>query len=72
MNNIIAMQIATRQRMDKRENITRIDKRMILRTLRTRIKTPKTAITDTDILLIHHTQTANRATPNPNFMLSGK
>lgn len=66
------MQTAIRQRIETRESIIRMDKRMILRTLRTRKIIARTDTTDTEILLIHHTQKPNKATPNTNFMLSGK
>lgn len=66
------MQTAIRQSIDAKESIIRMDKRMILSTLRARRMIARTDTADTAILLINHTQTPNRATPSTNFMLSGK
>lgn len=60
---------ATRKRIESNENITLIDKRMILSTLRISIYIPTTDTADTPILYTHHTQTPNRATLQTNFML---
>ena len=66
------MQIRIRQSRDTRERIIRIDKRMILNTLRRSIYTPATHNSDAPVLVTHHMQIPTRATPNTIFMLSGK
>ena len=66
------MQIRIKQSSDIRENIIRIDKRIILSTLRRSIYTPATHSSDAPVLVTHHTQTLKRATNttrNPNFMM---
>lgn len=72
MNRIIAIHIAIRQMIERRENTIRIDKRMILSTLRIRISTAVTDTADTAILLTDQIQSPNRATNpthNPIFMM---
>ena len=72
MNRIIARQTAIRQRIEMREHTIRIDRRMILSTLRTRTRIPIIDTTDRAILLIDQTQSPNRATNpthNPIFMM---
>lgn len=66
------MQIKIKQSRDTRESIIRIDKRIILSTLRIRKIIARTDTADTAILLMHHTQIPNKATPNTIFMLSGE
>lgn len=64
------MQIRIRQRIETKESIIRMDKRMILRMLRRSIYTPATHNRDAPVLVTHHTQTPNRATNtthNPIF-----
>ena len=66
------MQIRIRQRIETKESIIRMDKRMILRMLRRSIYTPATHNRDAPVLVTHHTQTPNRATNtphNPIFMM---
>ncbi len=66
------MQIRIKQSSDIRENIIRIDKRIILSTLRRSIYTPATHSSDAPVLVTHHTQTLKRATNtthSPNFMM---
>lgn len=72
MNSIIAIHTAIKQRIETIEHTIRMDKRMILSTLRTRMIIPITDTADTAILLTDHTQSPNRATNtthNPIFMM---
>lgn len=72
MNSINAIHTAIRQRIEIRENIIRIDKRIILSTLRTRTIIASTDAADTAILLTDHRQSPNRVNPatlKPNFMM---
>lgn len=69
MNTINTAIRAIRQRINRREKITLILKRISLSILRTRIYTPTTVITDVPIRETNHAHNANPATHKPNFMM---